>query len=145
MSINNVNHVPLETEKKNKTKKPQKQVMTIPSPINKKEKNTLRIASQNLQKGVDDKILQIVNTLNTLDIDILLTQEWAGWQDEMQQYKKIIAGYTNFTSFKTRRGTKYENKSILAMPPEEKAKQKKRNSNKRRRGTTILVKNSLIN
>jgi hypothetical protein len=50
----------------------------IESPLLIKNNNIIRIASQNLRKGTNLKIAQITNTLKTLEIDILLAQEWSG-------------------------------------------------------------------
>jgi hypothetical protein len=76
-----------------------------------KGEKTIRIATQNLQKGMDDKLTQIKETLNTFDIDVLITQEWAGWDMEEGKYKNIIDGYTNFMSFKKKKREK-TNKQI---------------------------------
>jgi exonuclease III len=151
MSVNPNEGTPLEkggkkaTSLENKEKKEVKHIGDPPPPLPPKNKHTLRIATQNIQKGVDDKIMQLANALSKLEIDILLTQEWGGWQNEETRYKKIVTGYTNFCSFKAKKGFKHDNVSMLAMSIVERNKHRKKNTNKRKRGTTILIKDNLIN
>jgi hypothetical protein len=59
--------------------------------------------------------------LEKLEIDILITQEWAGWNIEEFKYKKCIEGYTNFMSFKKKKERQVENISLLAMNEEERS------------------------
>jgi exonuclease III len=112
--------------------------------LNIKGTKTIRIATQNIQKGVEDKIEQIEKMMKELNIDILITQEWAGWDVEEYKFRKCIEGYTNFMSFKKKKGRKASNISILAMNEEERSKQLKKSMQKRKRGTTILIKIILL-
>jgi hypothetical protein len=101
--------------------------------------------TQNIQKRVEDKIEQIEKMMKELNIDILITQEWTDWDVEEYKFRKCIEGYTNFMSFKKKKGRKASNILILAMNEEKKSKQLKKNMQKRKRGTTILIKNNIIN
>lgn len=83
--------------------------------------------------------------MRELEIDILLIQEWGGWQGEEEEWKRKITGYTNFMSFKKRKEKEKKTPSILAMKRAERKEYFKERTEKRKRGTTILVKNELIN
>lgn len=112
--------------------------------LKEKGENTIRFASQNMQKGVLEKIDQLENVLNKLNIDILFTQEWAGWQGEEWMEKNRIKGYTNFCSFKKKENKKGKNISLVVMSKEQRKKYKKEMIERRKRGTTILVRNEII-
>ncbi len=107
----------------------------------------MRIGSINLQKGIDNKIMEIGNALDRLEIDILFTQEWGGWSNEEGKYRNCIEGYTNLMSFKKLPERRKDNISMLAMTKKEREIYKRELYKKRgrRKGTTILVRNELVN
>jgi len=113
--------------------------------IPKNSRKTLRIGTCNLQKGVETKLMQIQKLLDKGDIDILLTQEWGGWAQEYGKFSNSVRGYTNFMSFKTKAGTIHENVSLVAMTATQRNVYRKKTRKPRKRGTTILVRNELIN
>ncbi len=114
---------------------------------NGEKRGTLRIGSINLQKGIENKLMEIEKALEEKRIDILLTQEWGGWTTEESKYGRCINGYKNFMSFKTPVETKRDNVSELAMTKRERHEYRKKLNRKRRRkrGTTILVREGIIN
>ena len=129
---------------KNKNKKVMRPILDS-LPQNIKSNKISRTATQNFPKSVDEKINQIKDTLEKYEIDILITQEWAGWKHEEGIAKQAVAGYTNFVSFVTNTGRQRENVSELAMTYKQRKRYKEKNSQKRKKGTTILVKNNMIN
>ena len=129
---------------KNKNKKVMRPILDS-LPQNIKSNKISRTATQNFPKSVDEKINQIKDTLEKYEIDILITQEWAGWKHEEGIAKQAVPGYTNFVSFVTNTGRQRENVSELAMTYKQSKRYKEKNSQKRKKGTTILVKNNMIN
>ena len=130
-----------EENEENKNTKKQK-IFII---LDKKNEKILRIASINLRKGIDTKLIQVKEALKKNKIDILLTQEWGGWAHELSKYEKCVEGYTNFCSFKSKKGHVQINKSLLVMNKEEIKTANKSKYQARKRGTTILIRNELIN
>lgn len=140
------NVIPPNKEKElyKKNKKQNKNVSSTQHESNKKERKTIKIGTINLRKGIDEKLYQIQKVLEKEKIDILLTQEWAGWQGEEEKYKEIIPDYINFCSFKKKKKSQHKNKSFLAMNKEERKEENKINGNFRQKGNTILIKKNLL-
>jgi exonuclease III len=128
--------VEIDTKNKNKRKK------TI---LKTKKGKTIRIASINLRKRIDMKIIQLKEVIEKNEIDIVLTQEWGGWAHEKGKYENSIKGYYNFCSFKTKKGVKQTNKSRLVMGKKEERRATIKLNEGRKKGTTILVRKDLIN
>lgn len=82
--------------------------------------------------------------LEELKIDILIPQEWAGWQGEEESNRKRVQGYTNFMLFKKKAEEKTKKPSLLAMKRAERVEYMKKSKKGRKKGTTILVRNELL-
>lgn len=91
-----------------------------------------------------NKIEFIEMMTERLEIDILITQEWGGWQGEEEWERNKISGFTNFMSFKKKKKPIKEKKSVLVMNKKERINHRKRREEGRKRGTTILVRNELV-
>jgi hypothetical protein len=128
-----------------KTKKIEKinKSLTV-TEIKNKENKIIRIASINLQKGIETKLEQLREIIEKNKIDIILTQEWGGWKHEEEKYEKCIKGFVNFMSFKNKKGYKHIYKSILAMGKEERRRVTAKANEGRKKGTTILVQKDLL-
>jgi hypothetical protein len=93
----------------------------------KKEKNTLKLVTQNIQKEIDNKIMKIKDILSYFEINIMITLEMERIEDKRKQIHTLLRNIQISYSLKEKKSKKINN-LILVMIKKEKTEFTKKNS-----------------